>query len=347
MLRLLAVLLLSACSLPVLALPTSNIYFFGDSLTDVGNVQNTYALSPHPIGSPTVIPGAPYDTGGRASNGLIYADVLANGLGFAATASTVGGNNYAYSGARTRYQLLGYQGILAQIDTFRAEAGPADPNALYVVWGGSNNLQDIIMGKTADIYSQPIPGVGATVGDITTGILRLFAEGARHFLIPNAPDLSLTPRVRAFGAAAQAGAHALSIAYNAALNIALTGMEAGIADLDIIAFDTFGILNEVVGNPAAYGLSNTIDRCYTGDDMGFTGGGSVCGNPDSYLFWDGIHPTSAVHQILGRAMLAAVPEPGTLALIAIALLAAGASSRRRSLKENTRQQPLLCKGASA
>ena len=329
--HILAALLLSISSLSALALPYSGVYFFGDSLTDVGNVQNMYATVPHPPGAPAVIPGAPYDSQGRASNGPTYADVLAQGLGFSATPSTSGGNNYAFGGARTRYQIFGqpFMGILDQIGAFRAQPGNADANALYVVWGGSNNLQDIIMGKTVDVAGNPIPGLGATVSDIASGIAGLYAEGARQFLVPNAPNLALIPRVSELGAAAQAGAYQLSVVFNTLLSATLNQLQLMLSGLDIIAFDTFALLNDVVADPGAYGIANTTGRCYTGDDLTFTGGGSVCADPDSYVFWDGIHPTSAVHAILGRQMLAAVPEPGTLALIAIALIAACMSARSR------------------
>ena len=328
---LLAVLLLSLNALSAHALPYSNIYFFGDSLTDVGNVRNVSASLP---GAPTTIPETPYDSQGRASNGPIYADVLAQGLGFTATPSSAGGNDYAFGGARTRYQTAGlpFLGILDQVAAFRAEPGAADSGALFLVWGGSNNLQDLIMGKTQDALGNPIPNVSETVSDITSAILGLYTEGARQFLVPNAPDLALVPRVREYGAAAQAGAHALSMYYNILLDIALQQLETMFADLDIITFNTFDALNDIVANPTDYGITNTTNRCYTGDDLTFTGGGTVCATPDSYLFWDGIHPTSAVHGVLGREMLAAVgvPEPGSLMLAATALLAAGVFLRRRS-----------------
>ncbi|WP_153116636.1 SGNH/GDSL hydrolase family protein [Rhodocyclus tenuis] len=330
--RLLAALILLSSSLSAFALPYSGVYFFGDSLTDVGNVQNVYAGLPHAPGAPTTVPGAPYDAQGRASNGAIYADVLAGGLGFSATPSTTGGNDYAYSGARTRYQTMGpdYQGILSQIGSYRALPGGADAGALYVVWGGSNNLQDIIVGKTVDALGQPVPDLFSTVADIIQGISALYAEGARSFLVPNAPDLGLTPRVSGYGSAAVAGAHQLSLAYDGLLAVSLAKLQAATPDIRIIGFDVYSLLNRLVANPADYGISNTTDRCYTGDDLSFTGGGSVCANPDSYLFWDGIHPTSAVHAILGEAMLAAVPEPETLYLMAIALLALASVARRRA-----------------
>src|SRR5205085_753325 len=118
-----------------LAQPYSGIYFFGDSLTDTGNVTTVYASIPHPPGAPAVVPGPPYDPQGRASNGPLYADVLAAGLGFSALASARGGSNYAFGGARTRYQLFGppFLGINDEVAAYRARPGGADPNALYVL----------------------------------------------------------------------------------------------------------------------------------------------------------------------------------------------------------------------
>jgi outer membrane lipase/esterase len=322
---LLVVLLLLVESLPALASQYSNIYFFGDSLSDVGNVQNTYASLPGPLpaGSPSTVPGAPYDSQGRFSNGQIYADVLAANLGFTAVASTVGGNDYAYGGARTRYQVFGppFKGILDQVTSFRSLPGSADPGALYVVWGGANNLQDLLNGKTTDSLGNPIPGLSASVGDIANSVLALYAEGARKVLLPNLPDLGLTPRVRDAGPLAQGFATQLSVTFNSLLANSIVQLEANNPGLDIIPFDTYGALNDLIANAASHGISNTTNRCYSGDDLNFTGGGSVCGNPDSYLFWDGIHPTSAVSSLFGQQMTAAVvPEPSAQALYAVGLL---------------------------
>ena len=73
--------------------PFTNLVVFGDSLSDVGNVDS----------SPFVdIPG-PYYWNGRFSNGPVYAETLATGLGLPAlTRSTAsGGTDYAYGGAKT------------------------------------------------------------------------------------------------------------------------------------------------------------------------------------------------------------------------------------------------------
>jgi phospholipase/lecithinase/hemolysin len=329
--------LLLGLAAPALALPLTNVYFFGDSLTDTGNVQEVYAPLPKPPGAPLVVPGAPYDPGGRASNGPVYADVLAAGLGFSALASARGGDNFAFGGARTRYQLFGppFLGIIDQVAAFNARPGPADPNALYVLWAGSNNLQDIFLGRTTDALGNPIPNPPQTLGDIQLMISNLYAEGARTLLVPNVPDLSRVPRLTEVSdPATEAMARMFVQSFNAGFDATLNGIEAALPDLRLIRFDSFAAFNDIILNPGAFGITNTTDRCYTGDDLSFTGGGTVCANPDEFFYWDGIHPTTAVHQELGRRMLAAVlaatvPEPSPLALIAL-FLALGWASVRRS-----------------
>lgn len=314
----------------------TGVYFFGDSLTDTGNVQDTYAaINPKPPGFPAAIPGAPYDPQGRFTNGPNYADVLAARLGFDATASTRGGNNYAYGGAQTRYQNLGppFLGILDQVNSYVAQPGGADPTALYVLWGGANNLQDILAGLTVDVLGNPIPDVAGTIGDLRTAILDLYGDGVRHILIPNVPDLGQVPRVRALGAQAEQAASQLTQAFNFGLAGMLATLEADIGNLDLLQFDVFSAFNQLLANPSAYGFSNATDPCYTGDDITFSGGGSVCANPDQYVFWDGIHPTAAAHRILGNLMFDGVaPEPAewvlvlTLGLLGFVLL--GRARRR-------------------
>src|SRR5262245_1866124 len=75
-----------------LAGPFSNLVVFGDSLSDVGNISNaTFGTNP-----------GPYYWNGRFSNGPVYTETLATGLGLPAMArSTAGGNDYAYGGAQT------------------------------------------------------------------------------------------------------------------------------------------------------------------------------------------------------------------------------------------------------
>jgi len=324
----------------------SQIYVLGDSLSDVGNIEAAYA----PIvaangGVPLPIlglaaPGTPSAYApSRASNGPIWIDAFAGAFGFTSVASLSGGTNYAFGGARTDNQLYNpvipdFLGLLQQRDALLAARPALDPDALYVVWGGANNLQDILTGRPrADGTPQ---SVGQTVADLADIIDSLAAAGASHFLVPNAPNIGLVPRLRERGP--------LAVAYGTQLSAALNGGLAALIDsrrqagLDILGFDAAGFLDEVVAHPASYGLANVTERCYTGDDLNFNGSGSVCADPASYLFWDGIHPTTTGHALLAQAMLQHIPEPTTASLLLGALAAAPCNSRR--IRQKPRQS--LC-----
>ena len=324
----------------------SQIYVLGDSLSDVGNIEAAYA----PVvaangGVPLPIlglaaPGTPSAYApSRASNGPIWIDAFAGAFGFNSVASLNGGTNYAFGGARTDNQLYNpvipdFLGLLQQRDALLAARPALDPNALYVVWGGANNLQDILTGRPrADGTPQ---SVGQTVADLGLIIDSLAAAGASHFLVPNAPNIGLVPRLRERGQAAVAFGTLLTDALNDGLATLIDSRRQ--AGLDILDFDTAGFLSEVVANPASYGLSNVTERCYTGDDLNFNGSGSICADPASYLFWDGIHPTATGHALLAQAMLQHIPEPAETGLLLAGLAAAACNSRR--IRQKPRQS--LC-----
>ena len=315
----------------------SQLYVLGDSLSDVGNVGATQAaLVAANGGQPLPILGladpntpSPYAPN-RASNGPLWVDVLAGAFGFTSTASLYGGTNYAFGGARTDNQLYNplypeFKGLLQQRDALLADHPTLDPDALYVVWGGANNLQDILTGRPrADGTPQSI---GQTLADLGLIVDSLAAAGARHFLMPNAPDIGLVPRLIERGPYAAAFGSQLTGFFNTGLAGLIDSRRA--AGLDILTFDAAGFLAEVVAEPARFGLTNVSERCYTGDDITFNGSGSVCATPESYLFWDGIHPTATGHALLAGAMLREVPEPATLGLLALGLGAACTSRRIR------------------
>jgi outer membrane lipase/esterase len=210
-----------------------------------------------------------------------------------------------------------------------AGRGIHDPNGLYIVFSGSNDIGDILgLGlDPATVFSNLLNGVGMAI--------QAFKDaGAKTIVVPNVPDLGLTPE--SLSAGTSLAATILSATYNQLLHDALlAGVTPGV---NIVEFDTFGWLQKVVANPAAFGLSNVSSPCYSGF-LFFDPNATECGNPDDYLFWDREHPSAAGQALLARKMLAEVPqpvpEPATISLIAMGLIVIAGMKLRRS--ENARK----------
>lgn len=288
----------------------SDIYVFGDSLSDSGNIF---------AATSGAFPPPPYYNG-RFSNGPTYVDNLAGMLGFSLTPSLLGGQNYAFGGATAAAgSSVGplATDLGAQVNSFRALSGSADANALYVVWAGGNDLRAATPPTAAAV-------IGAALTGVQNAITDLYTEGARNFLVMNMPDLGLTPEAISGGPAAVGGATFLSATFNSSFASVINGLRLGLAGEDIRTLDTFSLLNTVVANPGAYGFNNTTGSCIDA--------GPAC-TPDSWLFWDGIHPTAAGHRLIADAAFgvvsAPVPEPETYAMMLAGLGLLGLIARRR------------------
>lgn len=316
----------------------SSMYVFGDSLSDPGNDLLLTSDVPAP---------AYYTDGinvGRFTNGLNYADRLAASFGLSLTPSVSGGNNYAHGGARSEYvrpELVPYgaQSFNEQVDSYLTKSGGlVDPNALYVLWIGANDMSDAVIrslmlgGNLTPVADE----IAQTVGDIITAFVTLETLGARNFLIGNSPDLSLTPAARGlaglYGPDVSTLFQGASASFNAALAFNLPFYTLPTSSVTI--FDAFGLQSAMTSNPAAYGLTNVSGACYDGPVEGIPGANPadhLCANPDGYLYFDSEHPSAVLHDWAARTIYAQlVPEPAGWALTLTALGLVGFMGRRRA-----------------
>lgn len=320
---LLAAALALAASTPALADDTfSRTVFFGDSLTDAGYFrpllvqQNPQAAI---LGRFTTNPGLVWaewlaDYYGTDARPAVDPS-LACGPTFCQPALT-GGDNYAAGGAMVSADRIGPPfGFTPSMSTqlnyyLGSTGGRADPDALYTVWGGANDLFSIAANPA---QAQQIIGAAVTAQVGIVGSLQ--GAGARYVLVPNIPDLGITPSFRAQGAAAAAQGTALATAYNDAL---YGGLEA--SGLRVIPLDTFTFLREVVDDPAMYGFANVNG---TACQPQITAQSITCnpgtyaspGADQTYLFADGVHPSSAAHRAIADLALGMIEGPRQMAVL--------------------------------
>lgn len=291
------------------AAPYSSLYVFGDSLSDIGNSPSARLSISNLIGGCDPGHPCPPYVDGHYTNGPTSAEYLASSIlpggatpanffGYAVSGSTSGIGNYGDGGTAGSAGIYGLPGMAQQVMAYSFESGgAADPSALYLVWGGSNDL------LTADSPVSAAQNVAALVA-------ALAAMGARDILVPNLPDLALTPFARLAGL--EAPARAFSTLFNSTLASLLTDLDL-LSPARIFQFDTFAFFNDVVADPGAFGFSNATDGCLLSP--------LACTEPDTFVFWDDFHPTTAAHALIASAFARTVPEPGSLLLMMLALAA--------------------------
>lgn len=296
--------LLLTFAISVSATPFSDLYFFGDSLSDSGNVSALTA---------GLYPSAPYYDG-RFSNGPVWAEIFSNLQGHPTAGSYAGmtlganylnlsidgpGNNYAIAGARTDTtgtldEVNIPSGVLVQVYYYLSQKNRvSDPNALYVLFAGANDIRDAAQLAPAERDQM----ANAAAYNMTLAAYLLGQSGARNFLILNEPDIGLTPEAQLERNDA-ASATAASRQYNLALNYFMSSLSfPGEQLYQFDTFDLFDLLyNDALSGGTLTGITNATTPCFAGF------AGSTGTNCADSIFSDDLHPTAKVHALLGYAV---------------------------------------------
>lgn len=333
---------LSVAALALASNPASaytTLFAFGNSISDAGNFA---LLSPGTLSPPY------YQ--GHFSNGPTWVEDLSPLLGLGTLKPALaGGGDYAVGGART-YDLL------AQINYYAQSHPKPVPGALYTLDTGGGDIIDALASYSAgaisisQVYATVVQAEATTVHDADL----LYGLGARNLLFYEVPNLGLFPAMQGALKPLQPLANNLVTWFDDTTLRDLRKLEGG--KLKVFELQTYGGFANAVANPAAFGLTNVHDPCWTGGFSGFAGGGTLCSNPDQYLFWDGLHPTAYANVLTAQMAyqtltagaltttartlpvnaLAAAPEPATWAMMLLGFCGLGfagyRSARRRAVR---------------
>ncbi len=253
------------------------IYVFGDSYCDVGNI---YAAT----GGKT--PLSPPYFSGRFSNGPIWVEHVAGAWGLPMKASLLGGTDYAVGGAYVTNAQVTPQGTIPsvpqQVEEYLSQhGGHADPNALYIIEGGGNDILGATGGSPQQLGYQIAVGISGSE-------LLLRRAGAANFLIPDLLDVGQLPAAKANASFATAA----SVATNQALDVLLK-FEDLLEGVRIHRLNVFDLFHAVAADPTHFGFTDITDPCLNP---------APCSDPDHTLFWDVEHPTEFGHAFFAVAV---------------------------------------------
>lgn len=322
--------------LNAIAVSFTEMYVFGDSLSDTGNAFDFTAGNIPP--SPPYFPG-------RFSNDLIWIDYLAEGLGVNPTtyadvilqgATPTQGINFAFGGATTGEDntvsltfpgLPDLPALQDQISLFTENfSATADSEALYIIWGGANDYL-----PTEGTF-EPFTTSTESINNLSNAITSLAEVGAENIMVVNLPNLGDTP-VALNANTVEPGTsdrlNELSAEHNTALAAEINDLALSLApDINLISFDLNGLFTAVTNNPEQFGFTNITEGCLL---VG-------CTNPDEFLFWDAQHVTTTANQLIADAALEtldapSVPEPtANLAILALGAFGAVAVLKHKKSK---------------
>lgn len=303
------------------AMDYSKIFVFGDSLADSGNAQ----IGSIGLGLPDPAPAAAGYFEGRFSNGYNFADYLSLAyVGAPASpflANQAVNTSFGLGGATAAEGNPLLPGFLGQLGLFQATLQPIPSDALVIVTFGGNDVR-------AQLGNLGVADFSATLTAMSNGLAALTAAGAKNILVTGIADIGVIPSVLALGDASVAN---LATARAQALNVQFASIAqtmAALSGADIDFFDLFALDRALHDDPAAFGMAglNTTATCQSG------GPAAVIGGCVGYLYFDPIHPTTAIHALMARGMAAqlAVPEAATWLLMIVGFGLIGTVARRRA-----------------
>lgn len=273
-----------------------NVFVFGDSLSDTGNLASLpqYVFLNRP----------PFNHG--YTNGQFAVEVLAKYLRLKVNPSLhlIGypkGTNYAIAGATAGGTGNPQINLTSQVDTFLSyHANSAHKDALYIIFIGGNDVIDALENPGEPVITNAVQA-------IDDNIRALIFSGAKAILVVNVPDLGLTPKIRLLGVNVATLASTLTNEFNSDLLTHLNNVEKDL-HVDIVDFDLYQLSHIVSDHSIGMGYTNSTEACFDSTKLVYINGCHSAANFEDYFYFDDFHPTDATHERIGRALYSVVPE---------------------------------------
>ncbi|KAG0493343.1 hypothetical protein HPP92_004337 [Vanilla planifolia] len=201
-------------------------------------------------------------------------------------------------------KLKGYQGEVKAMETIR--------EALYLISVGTNDFLEnyyVLPGRPS---SYTVEEYQSFLVDIAEGFVNeLYQLGARKIDLTGILPMGCVPLERAMNGrlpfsmgSCNEEHNRVARDFNTKLQLLAEKLSRERSDFSLVYGDLYDIFDGVIKSPVAYGFDEVINSC-CGDtgivEIGFFCMKYVtCSDADKYVFWDAIHPTQRMNQVLAN-----------------------------------------------
>jgi phospholipase/lecithinase/hemolysin len=324
--------------------PITRMVVFGDSLSDQGNLKRRLLI----------FPGSPYWLG-RFADGPVWTDWLPRTTGLAVQNHSFGGaiavphDDVPADDLVAAVQQGAQHIVSGSVDHYVGDHIAHDlrdgrverpESTVYVFWAGANDYisKEPFSGDIGTLLDAPRGQAGymrvvrETVDSIANQVRRLYAAGARHFLVITLPDIGESPVVLHNQSYQPKGVRdeqarrgllsrrlsTLVRYHNLQLAKATAALVRELPGATVILVDAERLVEGMMGKSSGRGRSAAFDygfelrsreqrvgdtkqgrtvqdRCYRGGYLGSLDPEAVCPDVARVFFWDTVHPTSYAH----------------------------------------------------
>lgn len=283
-----------------------NVYVFGDSLSDAGYFDAGESQLPHCSWDSRLQKQPTYTTCG----GFVWAYHLAQLLigpdyvlkpnneyapASANVSHTKTGTDYAIGGAVTG-PVTSTTSLAYQVNAYLTHNN-IDPNALYILWGGGNDLMN---DSSVASVQQAAQNIADEAGELVTA-------GATYVLIIDMPEVSSSPRYLHLPDAERKLIDALCALFNSDVRLDLKNK-----GLVVNVFDEYSMQKAIIDAVSATGTYTYKGLTITNVTVPICNGsvGTACSvDSEQHLFADDIHPTDLGHHILAEKLYGYIMGP--------------------------------------
>ncbi|RAP36792.1 phospholipase [Legionella quinlivanii] len=213
-----------------------------------------------------------------------------------------------------------------------------DSQTIYFVFSGANDYVNVL--KFEDNYNPAVMNsyIDNVLDGLGSGVKKLVSAGATHIVVIGLPEIGHIPKFnRTYDRPVLNNAIQQ---HNERLALRVEEWRLIMPQVDFLFIPVQSYFEKALNNPEQFGINNTMDACidiklpmfhtlagspFAGNyvleylqvlhyrDSNFAASDKnyhVCDNPDAYLFWDELHPTTRVHRYLAYEICEAMKEHG-------------------------------------